>query len=524
MATDPRSALLGIDLGTSSVKVALTSTDGKVFAETAAAYAVSHPGPGWAETHPNHWWTATCAATGAVLSARPDLEVVGIGLSGQMHGVVTVDERGRPTRNAILWADTRAQPQVAAYNLLPDVIRAGLANPPSPGMAGPVLGWLAEHEPATVAATRWALQPKDWIRLRLVDAAATEPSDASATLLYSLADDGWDDTVVASLGIDPAILPMILPTSGTFAGPLTSLAAADLGLRSGLPIAAGAADAAAAALGSGLTKTGDVQLTIGTGIQLVTPLNGPVLPEPGAGWPVVHCYRAATDMGHYAMAASLNGGSTLGWVREILGVSWAELYAAANYRPAGGEGLVFLPHLHGERTPHLDPTMRGGWIGLSSEHTRTDLLHAALLGVACAAREALDALVAIQPAAAVGPLRLAGGGTASAPWRQLVADVLGRELAAVEVPSASARGAAFLGGRAAGVITDPDRSAFRAELGAIMTPSPDTALWRDRTFAAFQAALSSQRPAPTPTGDPPRPNATSYSERLFPPSGPQQRD
>ena len=194
-----------------------------------------------------------------------------------------------------------------------------------------------------------------------------------------------------------------------------------------------------------------MQLTIGTGIQLVTPLNGPVLPEPDAGWPVVHCYRAATDVGHYAMAASLNGGSTLGWVREILGVSWAELYAAANYRPAPGNGLVFLPHLHGERTPYLDPTMRWRMARIIVPSTPgADLLYAALLGVACAARQALDALVEIQPAAAVGALRLAGGGTVSAPWRQLLADVLGRELAAVEVPSASARGAAFLGGRAAG--------------------------------------------------------------------------
>ena len=140
------------------------------------------------------------------------------------------------------------------------------------------------------------------------------------------------------------------------------------------------------------------------------------------------------------------------------------------------------------------------WTGLSSEHTRTDLLHAALLGVACAARQALDALVEIQPAAAVGALRLAGGGTVSGPWRQLLADVLGRELAAVEVPSASARGAAFLGGRAAGLITDPDRSALRAELGATTTPSPNAALWRDRTFAAFQDALSRTRsPARSPS-------------------------
>jgi xylulokinase len=493
MATDAHPALLGIDLGTSSVKVALTSPEGEVYTQAGEAYAVTHPGPGWAETYPDHWWTAIRAAIRAVLSARPDLEVVGVGLSGQMHGVVTVDTRGRPTRNAILWPDTRAQPQAAAYQLLPGATRSRLANPPTPGMAGPILGWLAEHEPTTMAATRWALQPKDWIRLRLVDAAATEPSDASATLLYSLSDDGWDEMVVASLGIDPTILPVILPTSGTLAGTLTSAAAADLGLRSGLHVAAGAADTAAAALGSGLTKTGDVQLTIGTGIQLITPLNGPVLPEPDAGWPVVHCYRAATDVGHYAMAASLNGGSTLSWVRDILGVSWAELYAAANFQPPLGDRLIFLPHLHGERTPYLDPTMRGGWLGLSSEHTKIDLLHAALLGVAHAAREALDALVAVQPVAAVGPLRLAGGGTVSAPWRQLLADVLGRELAAVEVPSASARGAAFLGARAAGVITDPDRSALSTELGASTVPSPDAAPRYDRTFAAFQAALLGMR-------------------------------
>ena len=288
---------------------------------------------------------------------------------------------------------------------------------------------------------------------------------------------------------------MILPTSGTLAGTLTSPAASDLGLRSGLPVAAGAADSAAAALGSGLTETGDVQLTIGTGIQLVTPLNGPVLPGPDAGWPVVHCYRAATDVGHYAMAASLNGGSTLGWVREILGVSWAELYAAANHRPAPGDGLVSYPTC-------------------TASGPRTWTRRCVAAGSDC--RPSTPGPTCYTPPCSAWPAPRAKRSTRW--WRSnppppsghcgspaaarcpylapVLADVLGRELAAVEVPSASARGAAFLGGRAAGLITDSDRSALRAELGPTTTPSPDTAFCHDGTFAAFQAALARTRSMP----------------------------
>jgi xylulokinase len=224
------------------------------------------------------------------------------------------------------------------------------------------------------AAARWALQPKDWLRAQLTGGFATEPSDASATLLYDVAADAWDADVLSALGLAAAKLPPILPRSAAPAGALTADAASLLGLRNGIPVAAGAADAAAAALGSGLTEPGTVQLTIGTGAQIVRPVA--VLPSPLPAHPVTHLYRAATDTGWYAMGAVLNGGLTLGWVCRTLGAGWPELYAAAALPPSPDDPY-FLPHLNGERTPYLDPGLRAAWTGLGPRHGRPQLLRAA---------------------------------------------------------------------------------------------------------------------------------------------------
>jgi xylulokinase len=489
-------AALGIDLGTSSVKAMLLDPgDGSVLAQADAPYPVDRPHLGWAETDPDQWWDAVRQTVAAVTATAADRTVAGIGLSGQMHGVVLCDADGSPTRPAVLWADSRAEAELDLYRSLPADGRARLANPLSPGMAGPILAWLHRHEPQAVSRARHALQPKDWIRARLTGQFAAEPSDASGTLLYDVLTEGWSEPVVTALGLRRDLLPPILASADAVAGRLTEAAAAMLGLLPGVPVAAGAADTAAAMLGAGLVEPGVLQLTIGTGVQIVTPVRPPTAEQlQQVGSPVTHLYRSAVTDGWYAMAAGMTGGQTLDWVRRVLGAEWAELYAAAD-RPPEPDDPIFLPHLVGERTPYLDTTMRGAWTALSPRHDRTTLLHAALEGVAFAVADELDALPGVP--AAGRELRLAGGGTTSPGWRQLLADVLDARLHAVEVPGASARGAALLGARAGGLTDGPRlRQITTARTALVAEPGPladDRHRRRSSYLATLQALRAVQR-------------------------------
>lgn len=455
--------LLGIDLGTSSVKVVLVDAEFTVLAQATAEYPVDRPHPGWAETDPQRWWDAVVAATREVLAAGHPVPAA-VGLSGQMHGVLVCDAGLTPLRPALLWSDARATAELDVYRGLPDEIAVRLGNPLSPGMAGPLLGWLARHEAELLASARWALQPKDWIRARLTGGAVAEPSDASATLLFDLTSGTWDLDVAGALGVRPYLLAPLLPSAGSVAGTLQSEAAGVLGLPAGIPVAAGAADTAAAALGSGLHRPGDVQLTIGSGTQIVTPVVAPTAESlRAAGSPVTHTYRGAGLTDWYAMAATLNGGLTLDWVRRTVGVEWAELYAAADTPPADGGDPIFLPYLNGERTPLLDASLTASWIGLTGRHDRTALLRSAVAGVADGIADALDAL----PRNGSGPvsdLRLAGGGSVDPGWRQLLADVLGARLHALDVPGASALGSAGTASLAAGLYNEQ-------QLFDVLTPS-----------------------------------------------------
>jgi xylulokinase len=459
--------LLGLDLGTSSVKALLLDEGGAVLGENSASYAVRAPRPGWAESSPEDWWEAVLEATAAAVGRR-GAEVTALGLSGQMHGVVLADELGLPLRPAILWADARSSAELAAYRRLDDDLSRRLANPPAVGMAGPSLLWLRGREPDTYESARWALQPKDWLRMRLTGEAATEPSDASATLLYDLIADDWSYAAAEDLGLRTALLPSLVP-SAAVAGTLEGEAATDLGLRDGLPVAAGAADTAAAMLGTGLLQPGAMQLTVGTGGQVVTSKGGPD-PDPHGR---THLYRAAVPGLWYSMAAIQNAGLALEWVRKMLGTSWNDVYEEAFAVPPGSGGVTFLPYLSGERTPRFDPGARGAWTGLGLDHTRGHLLRAALEGVAFALREALEAM---EDQGTLAPeLRLAGGGTGGGsgePWRQLLADVLDRPLWLLpdEISSvASARGAAFLAGLASGVYPT-------AEDTLPLTPEPESSI------------------------------------------------
>jgi xylulokinase len=322
------------------------------------------------------------------------------------------------------------------------------------------------------------LQPKDWLRMRLTGEAATEPSDASATLLYDLLADDWAYAVAEDIGLRAELLAPLVP-SACVAGTLEGEAAGELGLREGLPVAAGAADTAAAMLGTGLLRPGPVQLTVGTGGQVVTPRREPET-DPHAR---THLYRAALPGLWYSMAAVQNAGLALEWVRKVLGVSWKDVYEEALAVPPGSGGVTFLPYLSGERTPRFDPGARGAWTGFGLDHTRGHLLRAALEGVAFALREALEAL---EDLGTIAPeLRLAGGGTggdSGEPWRQLLADVLGRPLWRLpdEISSvASARGAAFLAGLASGIYP-------AAEDTLPLTPEPESRILPGET--TYEAA------------------------------------
>jgi xylulokinase len=437
--------LLGIDLGTGSAKALLLEIDGTTIGEASSTYSVHAPHPGWAESEPGDWWLAVGEAVRKAVGNHA-AQVQALALSGQMHGVVLASESGQPLRPAILWADTRST-TLSAYHALDATILERLGNPITAGMAGPTLLWLREHEPTVYTEARWVLQPKDWLRLRLTGEVATEPSDASGTLLYDVVSDDWARDAITALNLRCDWLPKIIPSSA-IAGYLTAIASEHLGLRVGLPVIAGAADTAAAALGNGLLQPGSVQLTIGTGAQIITPRSQPIIDPHGR----THLYRSAVPNGWYSLAAMQNAGLALEWVRGILGLSWQQVYSKAFSVPPGCEGLTFLPYLTGERTPHLDPHIRGAWVGLGLHHTQAHLMRAALEGVAFALQQGFEALEATG--LKTTQLRLAGGGTVEMLWQQLLTDVLRIPLYATTVTAASARGAALLAGIGVGVYAD----------------------------------------------------------------------
>jgi xylulokinase len=499
-APDPAGPVcaLGLDLGTSSAKAVVVDTSGTVLSQASAGYTVTSAEAGYAESEPAHWWAAVAA------SAREAVHAAGaqpsaIGLSGQMHGLVLAAGDGRALRPALLWADSRATGSLRAYRLLGARALARLANPLVPGMTGPLLKWIADHEPRTYSEARWALQPKDWIRARLTGEFHAEPSDASASLLYDLPGDRWDLEVVSALGLEAGLLAPLLPSAGAPAGHLTAEAAAALGLPAGLPVAAGAADTAAAALGSGMTGGDGVQLTVGTGAQVIRSLAAPVS-RAGAG---VNLYRSATPDGWYHMGATVSAGLALNWVRETMNAAWAELYASAEH-PGQAHDPVFVPHLSGERTPYCDPSLRGSWTALSLACDRASLLRGALEGTAFAIRDALDALLAGHRPP---HLRLAGGGTLAAGWRQMLADVLELPLYAVDVPAASGRGAALLGASAAGLISWRDIEGPLAPAARLVAePDPARADFHRERHARFRYIVSALKIIPAPAGRPAGPS------------------
>lgn len=448
---------LGIDLGTGSLKVAIVDEAGAERATASAAYAFDTPEPGWAEIPVARWWDALCAAC-ARLDADERAAVRAIGFSGQMHGVVLTDEAGRALRPAMLWPDTRAHALIDAWP-------QPQPNPVAPGMAGPLLRWAMLHDADTARAARWALQPKDWLRVALGGAIAADPSDACATALATPVG-VWDTALIERLGL-PSRWFAPLAASAEASGTLGADVARVLGLTAGIPLATGAGDTPCAALGSGLAPDGDALLTTGSGGQIVVTARAE--PPETRG---LHCYRSANG-GWYTMAAMQNVGVAFEAARGWLSYDWARAYEEA-FDAAPSATLAFLPYLSGERSPWLDPSARGGWLGADLSDTRGTLMRAVFEGVAFALRAGLDAIR--EGGTPITALKLAGGGSVDARWRQLLADALDVELDAIDCPNAAARGAALLGGLACGHWCEADLAALAPSATRVASPRGDAAL------------------------------------------------
>jgi xylulokinase len=434
--------VLGADLGTSGLKLSALDLAGAVVAESEVGYPVDRPEPGWAQTDVAVWRGALDEALAALAGQLGDRPVAALGLSGQMHGAVLVDASGAALAPALLWPDRRAAAELQRWRDLPDVDRAALANPLAAGMTGPLLAWLATHRPELLARAATVLLPKDAVRATLLpgaDPAVTDRSDASATLLWDVPADRWSAAATAAAGVDPGLLPAVLPGD--------AVAGTALLLGRPVPVVVGGADTPLALLAVG-TRPG-VQVNLGSGAQLVRPgVRAAAAPDP-----VVHCYADAGD-GWYAMAALQNAGTAWSWVREVLGLDWAGFAGSLATSPPGAGGVVFSPFLTGERGGVAGPDARGGWTGLSADTTRADLARAALEGVACAVAAALDLLGPATEELVV----LTGGGAREPGVQQLLADALDRPVQHVQVRSASAAGAAVLAARGVGLELVPQRS------------------------------------------------------------------
>lgn len=438
---------LGLDVGTSGLKAVALTASGEAVAEASADYPLHTPRPGWTEQDPADWWAAAQRAL-AELVARVGAEHVrAVAPSGQMHGLVALDERGEPVRRALLWNDQRTgdavQEMVERVGTETLVARGG--NPPVTGFQLPKLLWLRAHEPDAFTRVRHTLFPKDWITFRLTGEAVSEPTDASGSNAFLLAEGRWDEEVLGALDLDPGLFPRVA-ASDAVVGEVTQAAAAATGLRAGTPVVAGAGDNAAASTALGLGRhapeTGSVSL--GTSGVLFAPLTRPT-PEPRGR---VHLFAHA-DGGWNLLGVTLAATGSLSWLQRTLATEYGveELVALAAQRPLGANGVVFTPYLAGERSPFLDPELRGGFQGLSLATDLGDLVRAVLEGVAFSLR---DVAAVMQPLTGVRHLLATGGGSRSETWRQIVADVLQLPLGVPAHAPGAAHGAATLAWRALG--------------------------------------------------------------------------
>lgn len=448
-----KSYVMGIDLGTSGVKIILVDREGKTVASATESYPLLTPKPGWTEQNPEDWWEASCRAIAAVLksSAINPSAIDGIGFSGQMHGSVFLDKQNKVVRPCLLWNDGRTAEVCQEITRLVGrkKIHRHVANPVLTGFTLPKVVWLMKHEPAKAKRVKQVLLPKDYLRYRLTGILATEVSDAAGTVMYDVRKNQWSLPILKALEIPAEWLPTVKQSSEV-CGTITESAAEATGLAVGTPVVGGAADQPAGAIGTGVVQQGQVMCSIGTsGTVFAVTAQPEVDPDER-----LHTFNHAVQQTWYLMGCMLSAGGSLAWYRDHFastqrqqaskaGVDVYEiLMEQAAAIPIGSEGLFFQPYLTGERSPHKTPHARGSWIGLSLRTTPAHMIRSIIEGVTFGLRDSLE--VVRHQGVKINQVRVTGGGARSPLWRQILADTFNTEIVTVSSQEGPALGAAIL--------------------------------------------------------------------------------
>ncbi len=486
---------LGIDASTTATKALLMNPEGEVLGVASSEYTYATPQPMWTEQHPGLWWQATVEAIRRVFSesrVNPS-DVKGVGLTGQMHGLVLLDGAGEVLRPAILWNDQRTGAEcdeIRAYLGKEQLIQI-TGNDALTGFTAPKILWVRNNEPEIFAQVKQILLPKDYVRFKLTGEYATDKAGGAGTLLFDVRVRDWSRTVIDALGIDPAWLP---PTfEGTeVTGYVTAAAAGATGLPAGTPVMGGGGDQAAAAVGTGAVSEGIVSLSLGTSGVVFASVDRPIIEPEGR----LHAFCHAVPGKWHLMGVMLSAGGSLRWYRETLAPETdfeGLIQPAAGIQP-GGDGLLFLPYLTGERTPHPDPLARGAFVGLTVRHTRPHLTRAVLEGVAFGLRDSFELMKEIG-VADITQVRVTGGGVKSSLWRQILADVLDVELVMVKASEGAAYGAAVLAATGAGAFSDVAAACAKVtKFTGSTPPGPASAIYHE-LYPLYRRLYPALRPS-----------------------------
>ncbi len=464
--------LLGIDIGTSGVKAVLIDTEGRVIASASESYPLFTPKPLWAEQNPEDWWQATCKAIRQILqeSGVVPSAIRGVGLSGQMHGSVFLDEDRRVIRPALLWCDQRTADECAwiTERVGEQTVLQTTLNPVLTGFQAGKIIWLRRHEPENYARVCHVLLPKDYIRFMLTGEFATEVSDASGTALFEVSKRDWAYGMLDTLELPREWFPRVYE-SPEITGRVNATAAQATGLAEGTPVVGGAGDQAAGAVGCGVVEEGIASVAVGTSGVVFAPLNQPRVDARYR----THTFCHAVPGAWHVMGVMLMAGGALQWYRDTFlpQESFDTALAEAEAAPPGSEGLLFLPYLSGERTPHADPKARGAFVGATLAHGRGHFTRAVLEGVAYGLRDSLEILRGMG--LSLRQLRLTGGGAKSLLWRQILADVFGQPVHTLQAEEGPAFGVALLAGVGTGVWESvPEACAQTVRLADSTEPDP----------------------------------------------------